>query len=91
MVVNLSPSPGKFQYGYTGMRAFVYRPMCMNIIEFKTKHKSEDGRPYLIAIPVDKIKTIESILGGEHVYCKVNGIEVNCSYRDLIDRLHTEF
>ena len=54
----------------------------MQILEFRTKEKSSDGRSYLIAFPIDKIQKIESILGSQQVFCKVNGIEVLESYWD---------
>jgi hypothetical protein len=59
----------------------------MKILEFKTVKKSSDGRPYLIAFPVDKIEKIESIWGGQNVCLIVNGIEIEGSYEGLIKKL----
>jgi len=56
----------------------------MKIYIFKTIEKSLDGRPYLISFPKDKIDKIESIYGGEEVELKVNGIEVEGSFNDLV-------
>jgi hypothetical protein len=61
----------------------------MKIFEFKTEELNQDGRSYIIAIPIDKIDKIESIVGGENVYLKVNSIEVKGSYRDLIKELES--
>lgn len=58
----------------------------MRIFQFKLPRK--DGfQHYILAIPEDKIQTIETQWGSHNVYCKVNGIEVDCSYEALINTL----
>jgi len=59
----------------------------MVILEFTTKKKSNDGRPYKLAIPVRQIKSLETVWGGERVDLKVNGIEVCESYIDVLKTL----
>jgi hypothetical protein len=52
---------------------------------FKTKNRANPNeRPFLLAIPEDKIEQIESQAGSEAVYCKVNGIEVDCDFNELL-------
>ena len=56
-------------------------------IEFTSTEKSKDGRKSVFSLPVSEIKKIESILGGECVYLKVNGIRVEGSYQHLKELL----
>ena len=42
------------------------------------------GRELLLAIPESKIEKIESQVGSEAVYCKVNSIEVDCDFGELL-------
>jgi len=58
----------------------------MKIFEFKTIER-KGARPHLIAFPADKIKKIESQIGSENVFLKINGIEVNGSYETLLTEI----
>ena len=61
--------------------------MDPRIYVFRQKKKSADGRNYLLAIPGDQIRSIESIYGSHNVYLKVNGREVHGSFDELIRQL----
>jgi hypothetical protein len=54
--------------------------------EFKIKRK-DGGRSYIMTLPEDEIKIIETQVGSEAVYCKVNGIEVDYDYEYLMAAL----
>lgn len=54
---------------------------------FRRVKTSTDGRNYLLAIPEDQIQSIESIFGSHNVYLKVNGIEVQGSFDELVKQL----
>jgi len=59
----------------------------MQILICKRTGTIENQRPYIIAFPVDKIQTIESQLGSENTYCKINGIEIDESFNHVIKLL----
>ena len=59
----------------------------MKIIKLKTVQKSNDGRPFVHFIPVDKINIIETVYGGENVVCRVNGIDYKESSLELVAKL----
>ena len=61
----------------------------MKLIEFKLSDK-KNGRIALLTIPVSRIACIESLVGSENCYCAVNGIEVRCSYWDLLKMLEED-
>ena len=61
----------------------------LNILEFETVAEG-DGRSFVVAFPIDKIEKIESQVGSQNVFLKVNGIEVKGSYLDLIKKLGME-
>jgi len=54
----------------------------MRILIFKTM--PEIDRPHILAIPEDKITKIESQVGSENCYCKVNGMRVDASFDEVI-------
>lgn len=55
----------------------------MNILTVM-RRCSEGQRAGIISIPFDKIETIESQIESEQVFCKVNGIEVQHSYWEVM-------
>ena len=59
----------------------------MKIFEFKTITKGNNGRPFLIAFPANKIEKIESQVGSQNVFLRINNIEVDGSYEDFIKEL----
>jgi len=54
------------------------------IFVFTQINRTGNSRPYLLAIPEKKINSIESQMGSENVYLKVNGIEVEGSFNYLV-------
>lgn len=55
---------------------------------FVFREKPEIGqRPYLHAIPEDRIVSLESIYGSHNCYLKVNGIEVQGSFDEMVAEL----
>ena len=61
----------------------------MRIYTFRLK-SSENQRPMLLSIPASKIEKIESQVGSQEVFCKVNGIEVDASYNAVIAQLEND-
>jgi hypothetical protein len=60
--------------------------MTNRIFVFKTKELNGNGLPYLLAIPENQIERIDSAWGSHNVFCKVNGVSVDCSFEDLVKR-----
>jgi hypothetical protein len=60
--------------------------MNNRIFVFKTKELNGNGQPYLLAIPENQIERIDSAYGSHNVFCKVNGIAVDCSFDDLVKK-----
>lgn len=55
---------------------------------FVFMEKRETGqRPYMHAIPEDRIVSLETIYGSQNVYLKVNGIEVQGSFDEMVAEL----
>jgi hypothetical protein len=54
------------------------------IFVFYEKAHSKYERPKILALPEDQIQIIESQAGSENVYLKVNGVEVQGSFENLI-------
>jgi hypothetical protein len=63
--------------------------MPQRIFVFKTTEVTSDGRPYLLAIPEDKITELRTTYGSDNIYAIVNGTKVNCSFERLIKELGT--
>lgn len=53
-------------------------------IEFTTVKKNGLGLPYVVSFPLDMINKIESSFGSQNCFLKVNDIEVEGSYNDLL-------
>jgi hypothetical protein len=57
----------------------------MKIFEFELPDTGR--RPFILAIPADKIFSVKTQSGSEAVYCMVNDIRVDYDYRTLIKEL----
>ena len=62
----------------------------MKVMEFTTTEISSDGRNYKIAIPINQILELRTIVGGEQVYLTVNGIPVKESYWETLKLLRKD-
>lgn len=59
------------------------------VFVFKTKKRSADGRPYLMAFPESQITSIKSLVGAQRLYLEVNGVETEESFEDFVKALGT--
>ena len=62
----------------------------MEILELHPKVSNERQRG-LILIPLDKIEKVESLVGSENCYCKINGIEIEESYLEIKNLLSSRY
>jgi len=65
--------------------------MPQRIFVFKTTEVTSDGRPYLLAIPEDKITELRTVYGSHNMYTIVNGTKVNYSFEQLTKELGTVY
>ena len=61
--------------------------MNKRIFVFYKKTTNKMDRPYMVAIPENEIKRIESQFGSQNCYLIVNGYEVEGSFNSLIEAL----
>jgi len=55
------------------------------VFVFKTCETNSRGFNKIVAIPEDKVETIESYYGSHNVYLKVNGIETDSSFERFVE------
>lgn len=57
------------------------------IFVFNTLEKNKLGLTKIVAIPEDRIETMESYYGSHNVYLKINGIETSHSFDAFVAEL----
>lgn len=61
--------------------------MSKRIFVFRGKTSNKYERPFLYAIREDEIFELKSQLGSQHVYLQVNGIEMDASFEEVVNKL----